>query len=162
LSLRLECPKPPLEGYPVDPETIGEHILKRRLDLGLRQKDVANMIEVSEFTIRNWERGTNEPDVRHIPAIMHFLGYVPFEAGESFHEVMKTYRHVCGLSLKQFAARLDIDPATLSRLEDGISQTKAVLLRLAKYFQVTVDEDEIPDSALCLKHLASLAIREIC
>jgi transcriptional regulator with XRE-family HTH domain len=60
------------------PKKIGEHIRKRRLDLGLLQLEVATMIEVTESTIWNWEHGT-EPELRHMPKIIEFLGYVPFE-----------------------------------------------------------------------------------
>ena len=34
--------------YPTDPQTIGKQLLKRRMDLRLLQKDVAQMIGVTE------------------------------------------------------------------------------------------------------------------
>lgn len=60
---------------------IGDHIRKKRLDLGLTQIEVAEIIGVKESTVWNWEHGT-EPELRHIPKIIEFLGYVPFECPE--------------------------------------------------------------------------------
>lgn len=47
------------EDYPSNPKTIGEHIRKRRMDLGLEQKEVAKIIGVPESSIWNWEHGGN-------------------------------------------------------------------------------------------------------
>ena len=55
--------------------TIRDHIRKKRLDLGLTQIEVAEIIGVKESTVWNWEHGT-EPELRHIPKIIEFLGYV--------------------------------------------------------------------------------------
>jgi predicted transcriptional regulator len=60
------------------PKNIGEHIRKKRLDLGLLQHELAETIGVTESTVCNWEHGT-EPELRHMPKIIEFLGYVPFE-----------------------------------------------------------------------------------
>lgn len=57
---------------------IGEHIRKRRFDLGLLQIEVTKQIGVTKSTVWNWEHGT-EPKLRHIPKIIEFLGYMPFE-----------------------------------------------------------------------------------
>ncbi|MDP2753685.1 MAG: helix-turn-helix transcriptional regulator [Nitrospirota bacterium] len=54
---------------------------KRRLGLGLLQIDVAKMIGVTESTVWNWEHRT-ESELRHMPKIIEFLGYVPFECPE--------------------------------------------------------------------------------
>jgi DNA-binding XRE family transcriptional regulator len=62
-------------GYPELPKKNGEHIRKHRMVLKLFQKDVADMIGVSECTVYNWERRGHEPEVKHIPKIIGFLGY---------------------------------------------------------------------------------------
>src|ERR1041384_3283093 len=42
----------PLPGaYPRELRTLGDRLRKRRLDLGLRQKDVAGLLEVDEMTV---------------------------------------------------------------------------------------------------------------
>ncbi|MEW6324773.1 MAG: helix-turn-helix transcriptional regulator [Nitrospirota bacterium] len=71
-------PRPivPPKGYPVAPRTLGEHVRKRRLDLGLYQAQVAERIGVTKSTVYNWERG-REPARQHQAKIIEFLGYWP-------------------------------------------------------------------------------------
>lgn len=45
--------------YPVELSKIGEHIRKRRLDLGLLQVEIAVHIGVTESTVWKWEHGTD-------------------------------------------------------------------------------------------------------
>lgn len=45
------------------------------MDLGLLQKEIGQRIGVCSLTITNWENGRTEPDSRHLPAILGFLGY---------------------------------------------------------------------------------------
>jgi transcriptional regulator with XRE-family HTH domain len=67
-----------VRGYPVQPKTIGEHIKKRRLELGLKQKEVAARMGIHFCTLQLWERGIGDPGVSPLPRIIQFLGYVPF------------------------------------------------------------------------------------
>ena len=62
--------------------TIGEHIRKKRLDCNLKQSGIARIIDVYEATIWNWEHGS-EPKVKHVPGIIKYLGYVPFDRPEN-------------------------------------------------------------------------------
>ena len=68
---RLTLPRPiiPPKGYPLEARTLGEHIRKRRLDLGLLQIEVAVEIGVTKSTVWNWEHGT-EPELKHVPAVL--------------------------------------------------------------------------------------------
>jgi len=67
------------DGYPVNPQTIGEHIRKKRMDNRLMQSEVANIIGVSEESIWNWENRT-QPHMRYLPKITKFLGYIPLKS----------------------------------------------------------------------------------
>jgi DNA-binding XRE family transcriptional regulator len=82
-GLRLKAEKPPPKAYPRELKIIGDHIRKRRLDLGLLQKEVAEQIGVDKTTIMNWERGRREPAPWNIPAIIHFLGDAPSDPSRS-------------------------------------------------------------------------------
>jgi DNA-binding transcriptional regulator YiaG len=55
----LRAPKPKSEHYPKQINTLGDNICKHRLDLNLRQKQVADQIGVDEATITNWERNVS-------------------------------------------------------------------------------------------------------
>ena len=84
LSVRLEAEKPRSEGYTSNPSSIGEHIRKRRLDLGLHQSDVASLIGCSPWSVLNWEKNRTTPHVRFVPKITEFLGYVPFDTEQEY------------------------------------------------------------------------------
>ena len=116
-ELRASKPKP--DHYPKEINTLGDHIRKRRLDLKLLQKQVADQIGVDGTTITAWERNTTSPAVRFIPAIIQFLGYDPLPEGNSFSEHLATARRVQGLSLRKMAVELGIDPGTLLDWESG-------------------------------------------
>ncbi|HAH31128.1 MAG TPA: hypothetical protein DCL44_02320 [Elusimicrobia bacterium] len=64
--------------YPKVLTTLGNHIHKRRLDLGLSQGQVSQILGVGKESVYNWETGKNAPEVRFIPKIYNFLGYVPY------------------------------------------------------------------------------------
>jgi transcriptional regulator with XRE-family HTH domain len=98
---------------------LGDHIRNRRLDLKLFQKQVAGHIGVDQTTITNWEGNTTLPAIRHIPAILGFLGYDPFPAAQSFPERLAAARKRLGLSQRKLAEQLGVDPTTLRDWEAG-------------------------------------------
>jgi DNA-binding XRE family transcriptional regulator len=71
------------------------------------------------MTIWNWECHESSPRVREIPAIIRFLGYDPLPPPESLAEKLIMSRTAIGITQKEMAKRLGIDPTTLSRLERG-------------------------------------------
>ena len=60
--------------FPAGPQTFGENLKQRRLELGLRQQDVAVRIGVSEWTVINWETGLRQSRLTYYAAIIQFLG----------------------------------------------------------------------------------------
>lgn len=66
--------------YPASrkPGTIGEHLRKRRFQLGLRQTQVADTMDVSQRTLSCWECNRIYPTWPYQPRIASFLGYDPF------------------------------------------------------------------------------------
>jgi len=72
----LPRPIVPPKGYPLEPRSLGEHVKKKRLDLGLRQVQLAERIGVTESTIWNWEHGTS-PAPEHHARIREWLGDRP-------------------------------------------------------------------------------------
>ncbi len=47
--------------YPKNPKNFGERIRKKRMDLGLTMKDIAEKAGVSETTVYNWEIRNRKP-----------------------------------------------------------------------------------------------------
>lgn len=113
--------------------TIGDHLRKRRLDLGLLQREVAVRVGVDACSVRNWERNRTEPAVPFLPAIVAFLGYPPWPSvGSSIGDGLLAFRRERGLSQAAIARHLGIDPGTLGRWERGIRTPTGRYARLAE------------------------------
>ena len=117
---------------------MGEHIKKRRIDLGLRQVDVAGQLGVDKASMVNWERGKTKPAVRYYPAIIRFLGYSPLPpAGDSFQERLKAARRERGLSWKRLARELGVWETTVRDWENGTHHpTKPLYDRLCRFLEL--------------------------
>lgn len=107
-----------IPGYPEKLEHIGHHILKRRLDLGLQQKEAARQLGVHPGCLENWEYGRTMPADRFIPAVIWFLRYNPLPAPGTPGELVAFERVTRGLSRKRLAAAAGIDEATVRRIEE--------------------------------------------
>jgi len=70
------------------------------MDLKLRQRDVAGIIGVTECTVFGWEKGVREPSPRHIPRIIDFLGYTPFECPGDIVGRLSYFKRIKGLTFR--------------------------------------------------------------
>jgi DNA-binding XRE family transcriptional regulator len=108
----------------LQPKTIGEHVRKHRMDLGMLQREVADKIGVSEASVYNWERGT-EPELVHIPKIIEFLGYVPFERPDDLLGQLRYYKLVNGMSYERLGVAMGRDPEQLvDWMSNGVKPCK--------------------------------------
>jgi len=115
ISLKALIPKP----YDFEPKTLGEHVRKKRLKMGLMQKEVAKQLGVVPWTILNWEKGHTEPPIVSIPAIVRFLGYDPFPEAKTLPQLLLAKRRAMGWSIKEAAREIGVDPCTWSKWERG-------------------------------------------
>jgi DNA-binding XRE family transcriptional regulator len=121
--IRLKARKPPNTAYPQQLKTLGDHLRKRRLDLGLLQKEVAKKIGVNKSTITNWELNHNFPELRFISAIIEFLGYWPYVTeADNLSQQIVAKRTRLGLSQKEPTRILGGDPKSLDRGEQDKGQ----------------------------------------
>lgn len=123
-TVTLDVQKPQNSEYPANPQTIGDHIKKKRMDLALFQKDVAQLIGTNTSTVTNWEKGHSEPVIRLMPAIIELLGYIPFEVAQSQGDQLIAYRRIRGISKERLAEELKVDITTLLRWERGVTPKK--------------------------------------
>lgn len=135
-QITLRGQKPPSAAYPKELKTLGDYLRKRRLDVKLLQKEVAQRLGVNKDTICNWENNRTSPSLRFIPRIIEFLGYVPYDAqSETLGERIVAARKLLGLSQEELARRLGIDPGTLGHWERGEHRPlRRHLEKLAEFF----------------------------
>jgi transcriptional regulator with XRE-family HTH domain len=77
-------------------------------------------LNVRVTTLYNWEHGRAVPSIRMLPRIIRFLGYDPCAGPTAaFPDRLRACRRRLGLSRKQFAKRLKVNPSTLGRWETG-------------------------------------------
>jgi transcriptional regulator with XRE-family HTH domain len=113
---------------------VADHLRKARLDRGLLQRDVALQIGVAGTTVHNWERSRTAPSIRRIPAIVKFLGYIPYPEPGSFSERLIRCRRELGLSRSGFAKIVSVDESTLARWERGHPSSGVVRERIDSFF----------------------------
>jgi transcriptional regulator with XRE-family HTH domain len=122
-QLAFRASKPLQKPYPKALKTLGDHLRKRRLDLALTQKDVAKRLGADETSVWNWEKNRSSPALRFVPRIIEFLGYVPDDTQpETLGQRIVAFRRLRGLTQKELARRLAVDPSTISGWERGEHQ----------------------------------------
>jgi transcriptional regulator with XRE-family HTH domain len=131
ITLKADRPKP----YPKELNTLGDHLKKKRLDLGLLRKEAAQIIGVNPTTIRNWEINRFAPKIRYIPRIIDFLGHYPYRPSQSFPDWLRRCRTVAGFSQEKLAGLLRVDESTVVGWEQGRHRpTKRNQLKIQKFF----------------------------
>jgi len=123
---------------PLAPQTVGDHIRKRRLGLKMLQREVAEQLGVDKTSVFNWEGNRSSPDIRYMPAIIDFLGYDPLPQAHTLAEQLVRQRSSLGLSQKESAGRLGVDPSTLAKWERGERELAGRFLDIVKRF---LDDD---------------------
>ena len=107
------------KGYSESPETLGQHLKKRRLEQALLQRDVAALVGVSVDTYGGWEVDRIRPYASSWGAIIHFLGYDPHPEPTSIGDRLKAKRRALGWSQRRTADHLGWDETTIYRYERG-------------------------------------------
>ena len=125
---------------PLEPKTVGDHMRKRRLGLKMLQKDVAAQIGVDTTSIHNWETNVSQPSLEYMPAIIDFVGYNPLPAANTVAEKLVRQRTSLGLSQKESAECLGVDPSTLAKWERGEREPAGTLLNRVKSFLADGEE----------------------
>ena len=100
---------------------MGDHIRKKRIELGLLQRQVADRLGADPQSVNAWELNYRQPALRRLPAITEFLGYDPNVVPDQapLGRRIAARRRAMGLSQKTLANGLGIDEGTLRRLEQG-------------------------------------------
>jgi DNA-binding XRE family transcriptional regulator len=105
--------------YSQNPQTLGEHLKKRRRELGLLQREAAERILIKRDTYVNWETGKTEPVAAQFRPVVEFLGYDPAPTPTTLGERLEAKQRSLGASFSQVARHLGWDPGSLRRYLDG-------------------------------------------
>ncbi|MGI9417798.1 MAG: helix-turn-helix domain-containing protein [Geminicoccaceae bacterium] len=128
MPLQLKARK--IKDFKERPETLGEHLKKRRLKAGLTQDEVARVLRISDASYHNWENDYREPMVRFMPRLIKWLGYDPFPEPTTAGEEIISKRRRAGISRKRLAKEMGIDESTLEKIEKSQIVLKPYVVRL--------------------------------
>jgi DNA-binding XRE family transcriptional regulator len=110
---------------------------KRRLDLGLRQWEVAERLRADLASLLSWKGQRREPALRFLPTILAFLGYAPRPEGQTFAERLCRARTAKGLSPGDLTRLIAVDEATIWNWESGRHRpTRRFLTRIYRILSV--------------------------
>jgi DNA-binding transcriptional regulator YiaG len=66
-----------LRRYPSNPQTLGEHLRKKRIDMQLSMTQLADVLGlgITDSAIEKWEKNQNRPSEYHKQRVEQFLGF---------------------------------------------------------------------------------------
>ncbi|WP_158561302.1 helix-turn-helix transcriptional regulator [Emticicia sp. C21] len=127
----------PIKRYKNAPETLGDKIRNRRIELQLTLDQLATLLNVTKEAVVYWEYNRGKPKVHNYPKIIEVLGIFAFDVDTStLGGKIIAYRYTKGLSRKKFSNLLGVDESTLKNWEDNkyiplehIMQTLRILFK---------------------------------
>jgi transcriptional regulator with XRE-family HTH domain len=105
--------------YSENPHTLGEHLKKRRRELGLLQREAAARMGIGVETYANWEKRKTEPVASQFRPVAAFLGYDPTPAPSTLAARLQAKRRALGVTFSQVARYLGWNTGTLARHLNG-------------------------------------------
>src|SRR5258708_33464646 len=105
--------------YSEDPQNLGEHLKKRRKELGLLQREAGERMGVSAETVANWEKDKTKPVATQFRPVLAFLGYDPTPTPQTLAHPLAAKQRTLGASRAEVARHLGWDPGTLTRYLNG-------------------------------------------
>jgi DNA-binding XRE family transcriptional regulator len=130
-------PKPRPKKYPFNPRTLGEHLMKRRMDLEITRLEASRILGISEDTIYLWETGTHLPYINYFARITAFLGYSLWSFDTTtLSGKIQDYRHTHGLTAEQFGRLVGVLGTAVRAWELGtFKPNKKIVLKLNKVLE---------------------------
>ena len=118
------------------------------MDLGLRQRDLAERWGLRSETVAGWERGLLRPSIRAWPRIIELLGFDPVEIGDSPAQRLEAARRRLGLTRREFAARVGLDEGSICHWAKGVRQPSPRMAARIEAILADLDgRDEASDPA---------------
>jgi DNA-binding XRE family transcriptional regulator len=95
---------------------------------------------VDKTSIYNWETNRTKPGLEHMRAIIRFLGFNPMPPSDGWPERLVQHRTALGLSQKEAAHQMGVDPCTLARRERGEREPAGAFAAHASRFLTAVGD----------------------
>ena len=89
------------------------------MDLGMTQGALGAVLGVNRDSVRNWELGWAEPGLRHMPAVLAFLGYDPVRQPATIGEQLRVKRRALGMTQQDAARLLGMSRESIVNWEGG-------------------------------------------
>ncbi|MDP2331827.1 MAG: helix-turn-helix transcriptional regulator [Reyranella sp.] len=105
--------------YSESPQTLGEHLKKRRRKLSLLQREAAEQMGILTETYANWEKDKTAPVAAQFRPVVAFLGYDPTPAAQTLAERLQAKRRELGVTFSEVARHVGWDEGTLTRYLNG-------------------------------------------
>jgi transcriptional regulator with XRE-family HTH domain len=105
----------------------GDRLAEARRAAGLTQAQLAEAVGVSDgLRVSQWERGSEQPRPRFVPALAAVLGVGPLELldVDPADPPLRALRLAAGLSLPDVQAAAAVPVMTYQRLERGVGTTE--------------------------------------
>ena len=129
--VRLRACQPLPEILQVPPKTPGDHLKRRRFELGHTQEQAAKLIGIHPTTVWKWERDGAPPHPNALPGLERYLGFSLAPSGTEPGDRVQAWRKQHHLSIIHAAARSGIAANTLAKLEDGKDVTLPMRMAVA-------------------------------
>jgi transcriptional regulator with XRE-family HTH domain len=120
-NIKITVKRPEIRDKPTGRRIWGWAIRRTRLERGRSAGSVATELRVTQSTLHSWERHLDAPSPRHIPLIIDWLGFVPWELTPSAQTTtgkkLVALRELRGLTQREFSALAGICLDTLISIE---------------------------------------------
>ena len=107
------------------------------MDLGLLQREVAEIIGVTESSIWNWEHCV-EPELQYNPNIIKFLGYIPFDCPDDTIGRLAWYKKINGLNLKELGKQMNRHP---DQIQEWLNRERRPFARSLERIERFLEEE---------------------
>jgi transcriptional regulator with XRE-family HTH domain len=120
--LQLESAKPNCLQYPTAIITVGDEFRAVRIDRGLTQQEVGQMLGINRNFVYELELNQHQLTIYSLHIAYQFLGYIPeiLKIDESILQgQLFGYRIRHGYTYTELAKKIGLDKSTLARFEKG-------------------------------------------
>jgi len=133
--VKIQVPRPDLPELPHDKRAWGYYLKKVRTERGLSQSEAAAQIGFKNSIVSSWESLDAPPGAHKIPAIIDFIGFVPWHLAPyqaTIGESLQAAREIFGLTRRDLSHKTGISVSQISRVEQGGTMSSKYLDRVEK------------------------------